>query len=465
MTIQTLMQIGTIARLRAGLGGGLTTIVDHSTLNTAFTGYWNANYNWVDLSGNGNNGTVSGATYTSSGPIVGAGDFDGINDYVDISDGGDYNFESTSDNFGISLWFKFDDLARNNWLLDKRDANNDGWLLGWFNSGQRFGFLMDNSDSFSSNDVVVDNNWHHLIVNVDRTGAGVVSFILDGSDISNTQPDISGEAFGITNTTMRVGMDAYGSSNMIDGKVAEIGIAPRIFTSQEILDLYNSASGLPYSANNMVYHATLMQGMIAHYGMEDANDALGNYDLTVTGATVTSGGIIGDCYDLSGTSSNRLEYADLVPMGADFSFVIWGARPSYVSGAILLGLAETPSSRYIYVEEKSAFSNRLGMNVRYGTTGSTNAQGFTVSDDTYFQAIVMHDHSASATDFYIDNSLIGSTSGQFSSVNGTLIVGNYESGTLNWEGKADLVTVFSRTLTSDEKSFLFNSGAGRVFNT
>ena len=73
-------------------------------------GYWPFNGNANDESGNGNNGTVNGATLTTDrfGSANSAYSFDGINDYI-IANGGD-QFATTSRT--VSYWIVADLIFR-----------------------------------------------------------------------------------------------------------------------------------------------------------------------------------------------------------------------------------------------------------------------------------------------------------------------------------------------------------------
>ena len=69
-------------------------------------GWWPFNGNANDESGNGNHGTVNGATLTSDRNVKenSAYDFHGDNDYIDISTtNGNFNNQQ----YTISLWYKF----------------------------------------------------------------------------------------------------------------------------------------------------------------------------------------------------------------------------------------------------------------------------------------------------------------------------------------------------------------------
>ena len=69
-------------------------------------GYWPFNGNANDASGNGNNGTVNGATLTTDrfGVVNKAYNFDGINDFIDLQ-----NLTSNL-NFSYSLWFNASEI-------------------------------------------------------------------------------------------------------------------------------------------------------------------------------------------------------------------------------------------------------------------------------------------------------------------------------------------------------------------
>ena len=88
-------------------------------LNNGLVGYWPFNGNANDESGNGNNGTVNGATLTTDryGNTNSAYDFDGIDDYIQAS-----NYSSNS-SFTFSGWINLSDY--NICLLYTSDAADE----------------------------------------------------------------------------------------------------------------------------------------------------------------------------------------------------------------------------------------------------------------------------------------------------------------------------------------------------
>jgi hypothetical protein len=85
-------------------------------LNDGLVGYWSFDDGTAtDQSGNGNDGTIYGATLVA-GISEQALDFDGSNDYVLIPHDSTINFEQTDD-FSVVLWFKTAWVPGNDYLL------------------------------------------------------------------------------------------------------------------------------------------------------------------------------------------------------------------------------------------------------------------------------------------------------------------------------------------------------------
>jgi hypothetical protein len=92
---------------------------------TGLVGYWPFCGNANDESGNGNNGTVNGATLTTDrfGNANKAYSFDGVNDYVRVLGNSNLNLGAS---FSISTWVKTSTIptSNNNYILvSKRDDN------------------------------------------------------------------------------------------------------------------------------------------------------------------------------------------------------------------------------------------------------------------------------------------------------------------------------------------------------
>ena len=205
-----------------------------------------------------NDGTVTGGaslTTSSGGMINEAYDFDGSTGYISV--GGTSDFEFNAD-YTICMWVDRDSVAANDFIFDKRDANNDGWFFGFL--GSKLALNIDNSDTISSDtDTVADTSYFACGV-VDRTGSGKTHLYLDGVEESSysAQPTISGDTVSVT-AIARIGQDSTGAPNTNghDGLIDETAIWSRALSSAEMLDYYNAqVAGLQYPFTDLPINIT-----------------------------------------------------------------------------------------------------------------------------------------------------------------------------------------------------------------
>ena len=192
-------------------------------------GWWGFNGNAQDGSGNGNHGTVNGATLTTDrfGNQNGAYYFDGVNDYIQLP------FGLQNQPISVSVWFKTNiigsqsivdnDIAHlwgNNIILDYQ-ANNRICLL--FHDGH-----------VVSNYAYSTNQNYHVIAIWENTSC---KLYVNGVLIDNFLHSQGVNEGGL----YRFGV---GSSNAFwfNGTLDDIGIWNRALTPQEITNLYIAQS-------------------------------------------------------------------------------------------------------------------------------------------------------------------------------------------------------------------------------
>jgi hypothetical protein len=222
---------------------GLVTItsaqVPSYVPSNGLVGWWPFNGNANDESGNGFNGVPSGANLTSDrfGNLNQAYSFDGIDDYIEIS-----NYSDTLTGLSISIWFNqtisghFIDfgneiLGGSNSFTNRFDINDYG------NIGQ-VTFSFDYSYGTTAPQNYVSNGWNHLVATWDGTNMKVIvnnnllsSNTSSVNEIRIFQSDI--KKFGSRYQQLPPNQVNYG------GKLDDIGIWDRALTQQEITDLYN----------------------------------------------------------------------------------------------------------------------------------------------------------------------------------------------------------------------------------
>ena len=129
-------------------------------------GWWPFNGNANDESGNGNYGTVNGASLGIDrfGNSNAAYDFDGVNDYIDLFNTG------SQGNFSISFWFLMDTAVTNQKIISKFTNSQsfpNGWEIEVGNNGslnygngsqQHYGQNLYNTTTWSFGTLVFNSN-------------------------------------------------------------------------------------------------------------------------------------------------------------------------------------------------------------------------------------------------------------------------------------------------------------------
>ena len=193
--------------------------------------YYPLNGNAFDQSGNGNNGTVFGATLTSDrfGNPGMAYQFNGTNDYISANVS---NLPTGSAARTVSLWAKSNPPKVNGeellwWGTALNDQafqvfnNGIDWHAGGYGGG-------DDLDS----GVLVDTNWHSLIVSYDGS---TMAMSIDGIQ-RQSQSLVMSTPF----STVNIGSTMGGGPAFFSGAINEVRIYNRVLSSNDVSELYQS---------------------------------------------------------------------------------------------------------------------------------------------------------------------------------------------------------------------------------
>lgn len=213
----------------------LGTQMDHSHISGDPVGAWffleGSGGQVYDLSGNGNNGTIVSAVTWVPGKYGYALEFAGDNDYVNVLDSDVLRFNSATQDFSVIVWAKSDVAIPDDMLLDKRDNNDDGWVLRTIGGVV---WLSINGVDVKGTIDIGDGKWHCIGGAADRSGFGQV--YIDGMP-DGVPVDVSGQAMNTTGP-VRFGILGYGLSNEWVGQISHILIYKRILSVGEIEELY-----------------------------------------------------------------------------------------------------------------------------------------------------------------------------------------------------------------------------------
>jgi hypothetical protein len=170
-------------------------------LNAGLVAYYPFNGNANDESGNGNHGTVNGASLSSDrfGNHGKSYSFDGLDDYITIPHSSTLDIGRIEDDYTLSFWIKTKDVGLQNcdggsrFFLSKYDRFSNTQIPFYFaiySTTQLAYWVYDKTSGFDlySNDPINNGKWRHVSTVTNRSD-GKTSLYIDGilndSDINN----------------------------------------------------------------------------------------------------------------------------------------------------------------------------------------------------------------------------------------------------------------------------------------
>lgn len=214
--------------------------------------------------------------------------------------------------------------------------------------------------------------------------------------------------------------------------------------------------------------STLLTGLTSYWKLDTNNaaqpDSHGSNDLTVTGATFTSSGKINGGYDLESTNSDYLQASSSISGTGDKTWSLWIKPESIIFSDIISnskGIGSQPEGMDLWLNATGTLRANVGntTSAEFLNTGNTTNM---LSAGNWYHIILMQD--TNQLFLYVNNTLWGSDL----TSSGTELspAYNFTLGTrpafidLFFDGIVDEVAIWNRGLTSDERTELYNSGAG-----
>jgi hypothetical protein len=239
ITILTL--IGTVGALNGWFGGGGK--IPEDTFTRGLVAYWSfdegSGNTAYDASGNGNHGTIYGAKWTS-GKSGGALSFDGVDDYVEITNSP--TLQITSD-LTIELWVKFN--AFNRRLIEK-------WRWGEFcliAYGTQTGYLYwnhgngtDRVNIVLTGSILELGKWYHIVVVRDSKAKTVQAYVNGvGQGPRSYTLDAATSSYNV-----EIGRSNPEMLNFHNGLIDEVRIYNRALSPEEIRFHYSRGGPVAY---------------------------------------------------------------------------------------------------------------------------------------------------------------------------------------------------------------------------
>ena len=202
--------------------------------------YFGSGITWFDLSGNGNNGTLTnGPTFSSTdgGSIV----FDGTDDYVAETSGLSDSF--LQGDWSISFWANFDVVNTSSsggndrpLLHHGTSSTRKGLHLTTRNSKLLFGLY---ADDLVGTQTLTTDIWYNIVFTLNNTSYAKQIYINGSIDNSHT----GGGAYTGTGSNTRIGGKVLTFGQYFDGNMSSVVAYNRIITAAEITQNYNALKG------------------------------------------------------------------------------------------------------------------------------------------------------------------------------------------------------------------------------
>jgi hypothetical protein len=237
----------------------------------------------VDSSGNGNNGTLHGPSFTQ-GLFGGALSFDGVNDYVDIPADSSLAFTDMT----LSARILFPDSIQTGW---RTILEHDRWGGNWYGLyksyyGDNFHFRWNSPGTEDFTTTISPDAWHHLAGTFDSS-SGKARLYQDGE----LDSEVTGASSPIPNdANLRIGMN-NADSEPLRAIIDEIAVWSRPLSQEEVRELHSRGAlyCLPgefhradtsprfgcISTDELVDFISLWHGDSEEYGMPELMEGVG----------------------------------------------------------------------------------------------------------------------------------------------------------------------------------------------
>lgn len=223
---------------------------EHSTFvdfDDSLVGWWKLENNYLDSSGNNNHGSCTSCPKVMGGKRGLGFEFDGVNDYIELSDDTTKLLGSNPNEWSYSVWFKTNGLvtSKREILSNYYSSGGDNLVGIWTginsngNTGQVF-INVRGTDGieykYTTGDYR-DSSWHHILVSI-KKGFWVKGYI-DGILFSES---VLGSSNYIDNAPLRIGALTYSGSltEFWNGSIDDVMIFDRALSESEVKSLYNA---------------------------------------------------------------------------------------------------------------------------------------------------------------------------------------------------------------------------------
>lgn len=211
----------------------------------------------------------------------------------------------------------------------------------------------------------------------------------------------------------------------------------------------------------------LADNLVSYWKLDESSgnaaDSVGSNTLTNNNSTAYATGKINNGIDFESSSSNYLSITDAaqsgLDLGANFTISLWYKPESYAANHYIIGKYVATGNQRSYLLSREAGNTLFYISATGTSTITSLVCTPTFTNGVWYYIVVTF--NAGTLTMYVDGTSVGSSSGHSTPYNGTaeFTIGRANGGDYT-DGIIDEVGIWSRTLTSDEVTELYNSGNG-----
>lgn len=474
-----------IRRLYISTRGVHTIGYSNPVITSGLVGYWTMDgkdTNWTsntmtDKSGRNNTGTMVNMSTTTS-PVagkVGQGlQFDGVNDYINITQA----VLPTSGTTEIAFWVKpayqdTDQVWIHNFLSGSQSVS---FTVGQTSVGSgRFGVTVGNNAGHWLQSPMSSNTWHHVVVQISANS--VDALYIDGTPQTNLYGN-TGFTVGVPATSgfsTTLGRQGLNNAAYFSGSLDDVRIYNRALSASEIQQLYTSASP-KYGVSPTITNTTnctsgLSCGLVGYWTMDGKDTSWtsnttqdksgnGNTGTMVNMSTTTSPtyGKVGQGLKFDGVDDfiNKSNFSSI--SSYSFTMSAWVKLDSTANqGIVWIGQSNSVQRNIVL----AVYSSTYAVSIRNDTGESPRT--FDVAPNGTWQHLVVVVASSGYRQLYVNgiqaNIILNGVTPSVPTIN-TLNIGRFGgSSPIRYaSGVIDDVRIYNRELSSAEIQQLYQQG-------
>lgn len=439
--------------------------------NLGLVGYWPMDEGvgtvTKDLSGNKNNGTLTGGPTWVTGKLGGALNLNGSSAYINVGNSSVFNSQSIT----VNAWVKYNAFAGSDNEIVGKYANSNGstgWIL--FRSTASYengcvtgklcflltppstGFGLGQKMLVGANTNLTTGTWYHVVGTYDYN-SNVMSIYVNGV-LNNSVTKSTTQGIATSTVNVSIGANQLDNNRFTNGLIDDVRIYNRSLSASEVQQLYSAgvAKMNTSSANKNT------SGLLRYWTFDGADTSTttatdisgsGNNGTLVNSPSLVSGKI-GQALNLNG-SNQYITSASAFSAGQALTVTGW--LYSTESTAIYKNFLDTVSaSPMIWWDTNGKIEFDAGAG------RSTNVY----RNQWVFVALSKPSGSSNPT-YYVNGVSIGS--GSTYSVPASTPTWFNRGGAQTWKGKADDIRTYNRALSASEIKQIYNAGVGTQVNS